>query len=125
MKTITNRLKEIMTSVTSPNQCSFVPGRQITDSIFIYQEVLHSMRKKIKIRERLHDNQDRSGKSYDHLSWQFIRDALNKLRIPKSWENNIMHCVQTTRLAVVWNGKQLSWIKPSRGIRQGDAILPY
>ena len=43
-KTMTNRLKEIMASVTSPNQSSFVPGRQTTDDVIIYQEILHSMR---------------------------------------------------------------------------------
>ena len=28
-------------------------------------------------------------------------------------------------MSVVWNGKHLNWFKPSRGIRQGDAISPY
>ena len=45
-KTLTNRLKGIMGSIIGPNQCNFVPGRHITDNILIYQEVLHSMRKK-------------------------------------------------------------------------------
>ena len=36
-----------------------------------------------------------------------------------------MHCIKTTRLAVLWNGKQLEWFSPSRGIRQGDAMSPY
>ena len=47
-KTLTNRLKEIMTCKTAPHQSSFVPGRQITENIVIYQEVLHSMRTKGK-----------------------------------------------------------------------------
>ena len=28
-------------------------------------------------------------------------------------------------MSVVWNGKTLDWFKPTRGIRQGDAISPY
>lgn len=45
-KTMTNRLKGIMPDIIGPFQSSFVPGRQITDNILIYQEILHSMRKK-------------------------------------------------------------------------------
>ena len=36
-----------------------------------------------------------------------------------------MHCVESTRMSINWNGKQLQWFKPSRGIRQGDTIFPY
>ena len=32
-----------MPSIISPNQCSFVPGRQGTDNIIIAQEVIHKM----------------------------------------------------------------------------------
>ena len=43
-KTMTNRLKQIMTTVIALNQSSFVSGRQITNNIIIFQEGLHSMR---------------------------------------------------------------------------------
>lgn len=43
-KTTTNRLKCLMYKVVSPHQSSFVPGRQISDNIIIFQEVLHSLR---------------------------------------------------------------------------------
>ena len=45
-KALTNRLKKVMPKIIGPYQSSFVPGRQIVDNIIIYQEVLHSMRKK-------------------------------------------------------------------------------
>ena len=44
-KTMTNRLKGIMSSVVSPNHSSFVLGQLIVDNILIYQEALHSMGK--------------------------------------------------------------------------------
>lgn len=34
-------------------------------------------------------------------------------------------CVQTARLAILWNGEQTEWIEPTRGIRQGDTISQY
>ena len=36
-----------------------------------------------------------------------------------------MHCVETVRTSLVWNGKPLKWLRPSRGIRQGDLISRY
>ena len=64
-------------------------------------------------------------KAYHRLSWSFIRDTLQSLDFPEKWTKNIMHYIQTPRLAVVWNGKCLDWFSPSRGIRQGDSISPY
>jgi len=45
-KCLVNRLKTVLGKLISPNQSSFVPGRQISDNIIIVQEILHSMRRK-------------------------------------------------------------------------------
>ena len=42
-KAITNRLKEILSSIISVNQSAFTPGRLITDNILVSFEVFHSM----------------------------------------------------------------------------------
>ena len=123
-KTLTNRLKEAMDNIIASNQSSFVPGRNISDKILIYQEVLHSMRTKSTGRGFMTIKIDLE-KASDRLSWQFLRETLNLLHVPSSWVQNIMQCVETTRIAIIWNGKQLHWFKPTRGIRQGDPISPY
>ena len=43
-KTISNRLKDLMPSLISHHQTSFVHGHSIIDNIIISQEVVHSMR---------------------------------------------------------------------------------
>lgn len=45
-KLMTTRLKGLMQEVIGPQQSSFVPGRQITDNVIIYQETLNAMRRK-------------------------------------------------------------------------------
>ena len=45
-KTLVNRLKNILPDIIAPTQCNFVPGRQISDNIVIFQEVIHSMQGK-------------------------------------------------------------------------------
>lgn len=41
-KAMTTRIKEVMRSLVGPEQGSFVPERQITDNIIIFQEVMHN-----------------------------------------------------------------------------------
>ena len=98
-KTITNRLKELMGSIIAPSQSSFVPGRNILDNILIYQEVLHSMRTK-NIGKGFMTIKIDLEKAHDRLSWSFIRATLQRLHLPPSWVQNIMQCVETTRMAI-------------------------
>lgn len=123
-KAMTNRIKDAMRNLIGPEQSSFVPGRQISDNVVIYQEVLHTMRKK----------QGKGGimaikidleKAYDRLSWEFIENTLSRAGFNENWTRIIMKCVTTPRLGILWEGEQLNWITPKRGIRQGDSISPF
>ncbi|XP_073046080.1 uncharacterized protein [Primulina eburnea] len=123
-KTMTNRLKTVMSDLIGPYQSSFVQGRQISDNIIVYQEVLHSMRKKSGAKGYMAIKIDLE-KAFDRLSWEFIRETLTDVGLNKEWIRNIMNCITTSRLSILWNGEQMDWIKPNRGIRQGDSISPY
>lgn len=70
--------------VISPNQKRFVPGRQITCNILIYQEVLHTMHTK-KVCKRIMTIKMDLKKAYDMLSWRFIRDTLECINLPENW----------------------------------------
>ncbi|MDV3157560.1 MAG: reverse transcriptase family protein, partial [Candidatus Phytoplasma australasiaticum] len=123
-KAMTNRIKPMIGSVIGPEQSSFVPNRQISNNIVIYQEVLHSMKKKTGSKGIMVLKIDLE-KAYDRLSWDFIKETLEDVGFNNIWVRNIMSCVKSSRLALIWNNEQLDWITPSRGIRQGDAISPY
>ena len=50
---------------------------------------------------------------------------IEKSSLPPSWKKNVMHCVETVKLSIIWNGKNLEWFNHIKGIRQGDPISPY
>ncbi|XP_019168818.1 PREDICTED: uncharacterized protein LOC109164726 [Ipomoea nil] len=122
-KTITNRLKSILPRMVGPFQSSFIPGRQISDNVIIYQEVLHTMRELRGNKKYMAIKLDLE-KAYDRLSWDFIKDTLKQAGFNERWRDIIMTCVTTPRLAIIWNGDRLDPFRPERGIRQGDAMSP-
>lgn len=91
-KVITNRLKGILESTVGAEQCSFVPKRQITDNIAIFQETLHSMRSKKGAKGLMMVKIDLE-KAYDRLSWSFIRETLQFVGLKDKWVDRIMTCI--------------------------------
>ena len=103
-KALTNRLKKVMPKIIGPYQSSFVPGRQIVDNIIIYQEALHSMRKKKGEKGYMAIKIDLE-KAYDRFSWDFIRDTLMEIGLNSEWIRNIMKCIETPSMSILLNGE--------------------
>ncbi|CAL5362434.1 unnamed protein product [Camellia sinensis] len=123
-KIIVGRLRPLLDSLVSHNQCSFIPGRSTTDNIIITQEILHTLRHKKGRRGGMIFKIDLE-KAYDRLSWEFIRDTLIEFNMNENWIHLIMSCVTNTNSVVLWNGEILEGIKNERGLRQGDPLSPY
>lgn len=71
-KIIVKRLKEIISTVVSPYQASFVPGRNIHDNIIIVNEMIHSMRRKRGNKGVMAIKVDLE-KAYDRISWAYMK----------------------------------------------------
>ena len=66
-------------------------------------------------------------KAYDRVEWEFLQRIMLKLGLSEQWVNLAMETVRSASYSVLINGEPNGFIKPSRGIRQGDlgmAILP-
>lgn len=105
-KVMSNIIKSIFQRFVGQHQSSFVPNRQITDNIAIYQEVLHSIRLKKGDKGFMLMKIDLE-KAYDRLSWRFIHETLQEVGFNDIWIRNIMSCVETARLCIIWNGETL------------------
>lgn len=123
-KIIVNRLRPMLSELVSPNQSSFIPGRTTTDNIIITQEIIHTLRsKKGKIGGMVLKID--LEKSYDRISWDFIRHTLKEFNLNPIWVNLIMNCVSNVNSSIIWNGEVLPSISVGKGLRQGDPLSPY
>ncbi|XP_021605634.1 uncharacterized protein LOC110610068 [Manihot esculenta] len=123
-KVLINRLKDVLSSLIGLEQSSFVPGRQIIDNIVVFQEVLHTMRTFKRSGSFMAIKIDLE-KAYDRLNWDFIQWVLGSYHFSDAWISNIMNCIRTSSMSVLWNGEKLESFKSTRGVRQGDPMSSY
>lgn len=64
-------------------------------------------------------------KAFDSLDWGFIFKIFQALEFPESFITLIRQCVTTTRFSVAINGEMCGYFNGSKGLRQGDPLLPY
>lgn len=122
LKVLANRLMVVMSKLVSEEQTAFIKGRNINESIFIVNEVVHAM--KIHKIEGLIVKLDFS-KAYDSIDWSCLLHTLQCMNFNKKWIQLIRAILHTTRISVLVNGSPTEEFSPIRGIRQGDPLAPY
>lgn len=80
-KALVNRIKLGFPHLISNTQENFVPERQITDTIVIVQEVIHTKKRKRGAKGLMAIKIDFE-KAYDRLCLSFVRDNLMHMNLP-------------------------------------------
>ncbi|PKI72044.1 hypothetical protein CRG98_007590 [Punica granatum] len=113
-----------MAELVSPNQVSFIPGRDIHDNIVVAQELVHCMHRMNGNKQFMAIKVDLE-KAYDRLRWGFIDETLEAVGVPDRLRHTIMNCISSIHMRILWNGETIAEFSTSRGIRQCYSLSPY
>ena len=99
-KVLANRLKKVVSKVTSSTQNAFVEGRQILDAALIANKAIYSLLKR-----------DETGvlckldleKAYDHINWDFLLTVMQKMGFGEKWARWIRWCISIASFSVLIN----------------------
>lgn len=98
---------------------AFVQGRQILDAILIANEIVDERRHLWK--EEIVFKIDFE-KAYDHVDWDFLNHVLERKRFSPRWRTWMRGCLSLVTFTVLVNGNARTWIKATKGLRQGDPL---
>lgn len=115
-KVVVNRLMDIMRTLVSPHQASFVPGWQGIENAIICQEYVHSFRY-TKRKEGAVMIKVNLEKAYDCMEWSFVESTLEDVGVPGKLISVIMRVLHHGSCNIFWNGEITESFKPSRGLR--------
>lgn len=124
-KILCNRLKIFLPEIISETQGAFVSGRLISDNVIIAHEMIHGLRTGDKVAEEWMAIKTDMSKAYDRVEWNFLEVLMEKMGFDRVWIRWIMACVRTVSFSVLLNGNSHGFIRPERGIRQGDPLSPF
>ena len=63
--------------------------------------------------------------AYDQLEWGFLRQIMINMGFDPKWVQLAMKTITIASYSVLINGEPHGFIKPTRGLKQGDPLSPY
>jgi len=119
------RLKKILPLIISDTQGAFVSGRVITDNIIIAHELIHALRTNDAVSKEFMAIKTDMSKAYDRVEWCFLERLMEKMGFDHRWIKWISCCIRSVTYTVLLNEQSHGYIKPDRGLRQGDPLSSF
>ncbi|GJX20869.1 putative RNA-directed DNA polymerase [Tanacetum coccineum] len=121
-KLLASRLARVIDSVISPNQSTFIKGRQILDGCLVANEIIRMA--KLEDQNLLIFKVDFE-KAFDSVNWNFLLDVMRQMGFGLKWRKWIASCLSSASISVLVNGSPSNEFFMERGLRQGDLLSPF
>ncbi|GAA0146752.1 hypothetical protein LIER_36376 [Lithospermum erythrorhizon] len=119
-KILTKRMAKFLPIIVDPGQTAFVKGRNISDNVFLAQEIVRGYKVKRNSPRCMIMLDIR--KAYDTVSWDFVESFLLGLGFLTKFVGWIMECVTTASYSISINGQLHGHFKGECGLRQGGPM---
>jgi hypothetical protein len=120
-KLLTGRLEKVYKRLVAQEQCAFIRGRYILDSVVVAHEVVHSLHKSKSSGVVIKLDYE---KAYDRVNLEFLFEILKIRDFDETWINWIKMIVKGGSVSVMANGEESTTFKTGKGLRQGDPLSP-
>lgn len=116
------RFNLILPKCIGEEQSAFLKGRQIVDNVIFAGECIKTLQSKAKKSKWCVLKLDMP--TFDRLEWHYIINILRSLGFCEKWCNMINWCISSTSISFSINDHLFWSMKPTRRIRQGEALPP-
>lgn len=111
-----------MHKLVNEYQGAFVKDRQILDGVLISSECIDNRLKQKNPGVLCKIDME---KAFDHVKWKSLLRILEKHGFGGRWISWIRWCISSANITMLVNGSNTEKFKPSKGLRQGDALSPF
>jgi hypothetical protein len=122
VEALNTKLKRICNRLLAPNQTAFVMGKYILESVAAAHEIIHEANRS---REKGVVMKLDYEKTYNRVSWHFLEEMLSSRGFGSKWIRWIMKMVKGGSIFIRINEENISYFRPGKGLRQGDALSPF
>ena len=124
-KTLTNRLKILLSKLITPWQAASILGRNIQDNSIIACEIFHTLHQKHTGTSGMVALNLDLEKAFDKVEWPFLLSIFKHFGFSDKWIQMISQCISTPSFSILINGSLVGIFTSNRGIHQGDPISPF